>query len=1431
MQLLDQIGRWRIVDSFGVEWALTLDLHPSARSDTFATVAMIRRLVDDALAPWGEGRPDLANVLLAIASRVSGDGFGRLVSFRFGRTSGWKDTHERVSEALERAVRFGRLRVERIEAPLPLLVDDDDAPDTQPEPPPPDDEGKSWFEVSVVDEVGMPVDGIELAFGFGGDRRIVTTDGRGVARVDDIDGSTGSVRIASVAAVREKLAPRWDAGPRSGDPPAGPNTQVVPLGSKVDPVRIESETPATIVVVRAIHRARLVGFYFDTDKCFLLPRAMSGIRAVARMYAVHPDAELLVIGHTDTAGSSRYNEQVSLERARSVAAYLTDDVDAWTAWFEPTVPAAKRWGTLEVQHMLSALPGESEAFYAQPTPSGKKDAATREAIKRFQSWSNDSQGTTLSVDGNAGKETRAALVRAYMALDGTSLPAGVAIRAVGAGEAYPRVPSADGVENPDNRRVEVLVFEDGVHPPPPGDIVPPGSPAYAAWTAQVVDTLDVEHQGVHIYVVDEAGARIGGARVTLLGPHSDSATADASGGVVFVGLPAGSYKVQAEKDGYTFGEAAFTYPPRSDERRDLPVTSAPKPRAMKLHDGPDVLALDARTEPSVGDGDGGAADVVVVLQAETVVVVNVRDMTEALLPGVTVTVVPSPGITIVGAASVVSDNTGRAEFKVSGPGTVTVQAKATPPFEAASAVVPATDKATTMTTLRLDTRFEPKHRFQWQNRLVRDEIYPERDKALRQFLVIDKTLDLLSTPKSADELKVLEASLAGKSHKELLLATLDRFAADTKGRWSSWVRYMVLHFSGMKYDSAHSSHGDPAMLPSFLLRAELEEWLADPARVPASRLRELAQEARARAEKDPKSYPPKKVPSPNPGTLANATDAQLADPKTRAKLCAHVVAFFELTAQMRQNVLSLPQALGVLRARSPNGAFGAHCLSSDEWVKVVSKTQLRLDASSIEEVRGANPKPPPKPREPAPKPTNRESAIQTWLKDHILWREYHAEHLGPLVSRAVCDQIATMSMHARGLAPNGGIAADAKFAGENSSAKVLKDTRKREDCFVNAGLFFSRWRTICEDSTLSASANKWRSNDSAMLDVDSPIEGGVNLSETKKLDAKSRPPPQVVELSAKSMPKGAVKLNWSRAPAATAYEVFRSDSETFDMSVPLASAISKESFIDSKAEEGRRFYAVRAVNANGPGKLSRFVAVESDVLAEPKKRPSQLVAKATVTGSVSLSWTPASAGTYEIHGAKGSSVDVEPTTLLGTSKQASFLHVVGIDEMWTYCVVAVNGGARSEPSKPVTVATGLPATETIYTEGDVYTYHLRYFAGLYGPHLELMRTYKGTGKVNEKKEYVGKVTEEEATGRTHPSEPGVMTDVLIWEHEAAIAAIEDAYPGRNVLLTIETGPTGLHAKRRPGSWSTYTAVAERQDLAFAKLEPFLRRADLEKCED
>ena len=49
---------------------------------------------------------------------------------------------------------------------------------------------------------------------------------------------------------------------------------------------------------------RLVGAFFDTNKCFLLPSAMTGIRKLVEVYDKHPNGEMLVVGHTDTSGRS-----------------------------------------------------------------------------------------------------------------------------------------------------------------------------------------------------------------------------------------------------------------------------------------------------------------------------------------------------------------------------------------------------------------------------------------------------------------------------------------------------------------------------------------------------------------------------------------------------------------------------------------------------------------------------------------------------------------------------------------------------------------------------------------------------------------------------------------------------------------------------------------------------------------------------------------------------------------------------------------------------------------------------------------------------------------------------------------------------------------------------------------------------------------------
>jgi hypothetical protein len=77
------------------------------------------------------------------------------------------------------------------------------------------------------------------------------------------------------------------------------------------------------------------------------------------------------------------------------------------------------------------------------------------------------------------------MIKAYMDLDGTTLPEGARVVAHGCGEHFPEVPTADGVDEPKNRRVELFLFDDGIAPAPPEPTSPPGSAAYPAWREAV----------------------------------------------------------------------------------------------------------------------------------------------------------------------------------------------------------------------------------------------------------------------------------------------------------------------------------------------------------------------------------------------------------------------------------------------------------------------------------------------------------------------------------------------------------------------------------------------------------------------------------------------------------------------------------------------------------------------------------------------------------------------------------------------------------------------------------------------------------------------------------------------------------------------------------------------------------------------------------
>src|SRR5262249_2288873 len=201
-----------------------------------------------------------------------------------------------------------------------------------------------------------------------------------------------------------------------------------------------------------VHRGRLSGIHFETNKTFLLPSAMTGIRQLASIYKSFGTPSVLVTGHTDTVGDAEYNRGLSVERAESIAAFLVDDVDRWMQNYKPQKHSAA-WGVREDQLMLATLPQGGTPFYGGKID-GQAGSGTQTAYKSFQS----SKG--LPQSGRGDDATRRALIADYMAIDGTSLPKGSPTPLThGCGLTHLAEPTGPNVDRDAHPRLQPFLFD------------------------------------------------------------------------------------------------------------------------------------------------------------------------------------------------------------------------------------------------------------------------------------------------------------------------------------------------------------------------------------------------------------------------------------------------------------------------------------------------------------------------------------------------------------------------------------------------------------------------------------------------------------------------------------------------------------------------------------------------------------------------------------------------------------------------------------------------------------------------------------------------------------------------------------------------------------------------------------------------------------
>ena len=206
-----------------------------------------------------------------------------------------------------------------------------------------------------------------------------------------------------------------------------------PIAYQPGGLPVTAGAPIAIQLPPQLVRTRLTGILFEVDKAFLLPSAIPGMRRLKQVYDSFQTLRVLVNGHASRTGNPGHNLVLSEERARSVAAYLKDDVEAWMPFYEASLHESKRWGAHEDGLMLATVGATS--------------------VTAFQ------QAKGLKPDGVAGPITRRALVEEYLKQPGTSLPATATVVTHGCGEFHPDVATAAGVEEEKNRRVEVYFFE------------------------------------------------------------------------------------------------------------------------------------------------------------------------------------------------------------------------------------------------------------------------------------------------------------------------------------------------------------------------------------------------------------------------------------------------------------------------------------------------------------------------------------------------------------------------------------------------------------------------------------------------------------------------------------------------------------------------------------------------------------------------------------------------------------------------------------------------------------------------------------------------------------------------------------------------------------------------------------------------------------
>lgn len=272
-----------------------------------------------------------------------------------------------------------------------------------------------------------------------------------------------------------------------------------------------------------------------------------------------------------------------------------------------------------------------------------------------------------------------------------------------------------------------------------------------------------------------------------------------------------------------------------------------------------------------------------------------------------------------------------------------------------------------------------------------------------------------------DKAEEYKNSLLQKDHRQLLEDVAAEFLRSPT-RYPLWLQYMVVHFSGMRYQSAHGSWADPKDLLLSLRMRSIEHNLK---RAGEDAIRAMCEERYALYQSA------RQAPGADAAEQAAAPAlARAADPAWKRRVEHHIRALDPASGYNKTKALldvQIDEEDYEIQQLSDAQALAGLEGMKDQipdwmWNEIVRTTNLRL--TQVKQAGWEQLTAEEREQRYAAGMAPYREILEKWKREHLTaWREAHDRSSQLIVTRAVCNEVAEHIQHIRGRTPSGGLTA------------------------------------------------------------------------------------------------------------------------------------------------------------------------------------------------------------------------------------------------------------------------------------------------------------------------------------------------------------------------------------------------------------------------